>query len=359
MQQLMRQPVKSYFRKDKRERFQNLKDKLEQYKAMVDIRYLLDSLGFKILKETPREIRGACKIHGGDNSTAFRFNKETRTWVCFTQRCHEIHGNDIIGLIKAATNRDFVGAVDWLKSLVGEDIDPDEYINHKRNREMQEFVNSFTAGVTPKSVNERSLNAHKEFRSGFFVKEGFKISTLDHFEIAGGWKDPEQLTRDIIPIRDDRGKLVAFSLRDIREDVDEIDEDRKYIHTPGFNKDGVLYNLHNAWHYAVDKPLILVEGFKSVWRLYEYGIKNVAAVMGSSLTDGQKFLLYQYNIKNVVIFFDNDKAGVLGTQKAVEELNGKLEVMPVFIQEVDEQGKGLDPADLSKELVYEYLNTYY
>jgi DNA primase len=349
--------VKSYFKKQ--DKLKDLKEKLDRYKTMVDVRYLLDSLGFKILKETPREIRGMCKIHGGDNTTAFRFNKETRTWVCFTHRCHELHGNDIIGLIKASTNRDFIGAVDWLKALVGEDVDADKYIAHKRDREMKDFVNSYSLGKTPKSVNERSLIAHKEFRSGFFLKEGFKPETLDHFEIAGGWKDPEQLTRDIIPIRDDRGKLVAFSLRDIREDVDEIDEDKKYIHTPGFNKDGTLYNLNNAWPHCENKPLILVEGFKSVWRLHEYGIKNVVAVMGSSLTDGQKFLLYQYDIKSVVVFFDNDQAGVIGTQKVMDDLKNKLEVIPVFIQEVDENGKGLDPADLSKELVYEYLNTYY
>jgi hypothetical protein len=59
------------------------------------------------------------------------------------------------------------------------------------------------------------------------------------------------------------------------------------------------------------------------------------------------------------VFFDNDQAGVIGTQKVMDDLKNKLEVIPVFIQEVDENGKGLDPADLSKELVYEYLNTYY
>ena len=81
--------------------------------------------------------------------------------------------------------------------------------------------------------------------------------------------------------------------------------------------------------------------------------------MGSNITEGQQFLLYQYNIKSVVVFFDNDKAGVIGTQKAVEDLKNKLEVIPVFIQEMDSNGKGLDPADLSNNLVYEYLKTYY
>lgn len=350
--------MKSYSR-PKEDKWDNLKDKVDQLKTLVDIRYLLSSLGFNLTRETPKEIRCVCHIHGGDNTTAFRFNKETRTWVCFTNRCHELHGNDIIGLIRAVTHRDFLGAVDWLSSLVGDDISIDKYIEFKRKKEIDEFVRSYDAGQTPKSVNERTLLSHRPYRSSYFVKRGFSEKTLDYFEIGGGWKDPDQITRDVIPIRDDRGKLVAYSLRDIREDVDDIDEDRKYILTPGFNKDGTLYNLHRAYEHTSNKPLILVEGFKSVWRLYDYGIKNVAAIMGSSITDGQQFLLYQYDIRNIVTFFDNDVAGVTGTQKALQDLANKLEVIPVFIQEVDENGKGLDPADLNKELVYEYLNTYF
>ncbi len=65
------------------------KQKLEYIKKAVDYHYLLTSLGFELERDSAKEYRGACIIHGGDNKTAFRFNKELGTWVCFTIKCHE------------------------------------------------------------------------------------------------------------------------------------------------------------------------------------------------------------------------------------------------------------------------------
>lgn len=334
----------------------NFKDKLEYLKSTVDVEYLLSDLGFDITRQSHKEVRCACPIHGGDNQTAFRFNKETRTWVCFTHKCHEIHGNDIIGLIKAITDRDFMGALNYLKALVG-DVGTVDYVEAKRKKEIDNFIGSYNNYTKrPDSVNESSLDNHKCLRSDFFIRQGFSSATLDHFEVAGGWKDKHELIRDIIPIRDDSGNLLAYSLRDVRANAED---DFKYIHTPGFDKDSCLYNLNNAQHYTDRAPLIVVEGFKGVWRLYEYGIHNVVAIMGSMLTTGQQMLLLRHAFKGIVLMLDNDLAGVTGTNKAIEALSDKLIVSPVFIQETDENGKGLDPADLTKEQVYEYLETYF
>jgi DNA primase len=138
-----------------------------------------------------------------------------------------------------------------------------------------------------------------------------------------------------------------------------VEEEFKYILTPGFDKQNCLYNLNRAHEYGHELPIIVVEGFKSVWRLYEYGIKNVVCSMGSGITTGQQLLLCRFAFKGVVTFFDNDKAGVIGTTQACADLGDKLDVRPVFIQEVDENGKGLDPADLTREQVYDYLDTYF
>lgn len=347
--------MKSYL-KYKEEDWTNFKEKLDYLKNSVDPHYLLESLGVEVGNETPKEIRSTCPIHGGDNKTAFRFNKETRTWVCFTHKCNDIHGNDVIGLIKGLTGKDFMGAVKHLKQLVG-DVDGVDYIEAKREREIDDFIKSYSKiKMKPKSVNQKSLNAFKTLRSSFFSLQGFKESTLNDFEIAGGWSDKHGIIRDIIPIRDDRGELVAYSLRDIRSNADD---DFKYILTPGFDKQNCLYNLDAAQEYGDRLPIIVVEGFKSVWRLHECGIKNVVATMGAGLTTGQQSLLYLYALKGIVLFFDNDYAGVDATQKACTDLSSRIEVRPVFIQEIDKNGKGLDPADLTKEQVYEYLDTYY
>lgn len=348
--------MKSYH-KYKSQKWENFKEKLDYMKSTVDPVYLLSDLGVDITHQTHKEVRSACPVHGGDNQTAFRFNKETRTWVCFTHKCHEIHGNDIIGLIKALTGREFVESVEYLRELTG-DVSGTDYIEHKRRREMTEFIQSYDhIAMKPDTVSEASLEKHKPLRSNFFLTQGFEQETLNYFEIAGGWKDKHKLIRDIIPIRNDRNNLIAYSLRDTRSNVD--DNDFKYILTPGFDKQHCLYNLNKAQKCTDKLPLIVVEGFKSVWRLYEYGIRNVVATMGSGITMGQQQLLFLYAMKGIVTFFDNDKAGVDATNKACVDLGNKLDVRPVFIQEVGENGKGLDPADLTKDQVYEYLATYY
>lgn len=345
--------AKSYFNNND---WDILKVKIDSLKESVDYRYLLDSLDIFPTHETSKELRCLCPIHGGDNKTAFRFNKETRTWTCFTNKCHTIYGNDIIGLVRSITGTDFQGAIDYLKSISG-GIDDFDYVEIKKKKEMDRFVQSSSKDTTkPKSVSEDALKKFKFLRSNFFVKQGFDPSTLDYFEIAGGWPDKYGIIRDIIPIRDDESNLIAYSLRDIRDDQDK---DYKYILTPGFNKQDCLYNLHNAQLLCNNLPLILVEGFKSVWRLYEYGIRNVVATIGACLTYGQQCLLYKYVSKGVVIMFDNDKAGVDATTKACNDLIGRLDIYPVYIQEVDNTGKGLDPADLSKDQVYDYLRTYF
>lgn len=329
--------------------------KLDRLKEGVDPRYLVESLGFDIVRETAKELRGPCMIHGGDNKTAFRFNKETGTWICFSHRCHEVWEADIIGLVKAALDVDFMGAVKYLENLVG-DVESLNYVEYKRKKERELFIRSKKSN-RPKSsiVTEECLKQFRPFRSNYFIKQGFSTETLNRFEIGGGYTDSQGLIRDIIPIRNDEGKLMGYSMRDIR---DFTDYDNKYIHSLDFNKDKVLYNLHNAKEYIKDKPLILVEGFKSIWRFYQYGINNVVACMSSNVSSGQRNLLYTYALNGVVIMFDNDGPGFSGCIKAGEDLRGKIDVMPIFITETDKNGKGLDPADLPKDVVYDYLKGY-
>ena len=347
--------MKSYLRhKDKK--WENFKEKIEHLKEVVDPHYLLKELGFSYKRETPKEIRSECIIHGGDNQTAFRFNKDTKTWACFTNKCHEQYGNDLIGLVRALTGRDFTQAVNFLKQFAP-DLSDVDYLESKRQREIDNFIKSYdNTDIKPKSVNEEALKSFRFLGSDYFIRQGFKQSTMDYFEVGHGWTDRHGVIRSVIPIRDEHGELIAYSLRDSR-DIEV--NDFKYILTPGFNKQGCLYNLNNVQECANELPIIIVEGFKSVWRLYEYGIKNVVATMGAGITEGQQFLLCLYAMKGIVTFFDNDKAGMEGTLSAYKDLSSKLEVSPVFIQELDVNGKGLDPADLTKEQVYEYLKTYF
>lgn len=339
---------------DKTERWLKFKERLEQLKHAVDPRQLLEALGFVVSSYSSGELRSTCLIHGGDNETSFRFNKKINTWVCFSHRCHEQYGNDIIGLIMAVKKVDFSSAVSFLEDLVG-DLE-DNFIKYKREREMESFVEGTKQQEQNRNVNENSLTLYKPYRSDYFIKQGYSKETLDFFEIAGGYKDIDGNIRDIIPIRDDKGVLIAYALRDI---VDKAEDHRKYIFTKGFKGDRVLYNLFNAKEYIKDKPLIIVEGQKSVWKLHEYGINNVVASFGAYLSNRQVNLLYTYAAKGVVMFYDNDIAGIKGSVNASGRLKGKLESASVFITEVDNSGKGLDPSDLDEHIVHNYLKGYF
>ena len=334
---------------------EKFKLKLDRLKEYVDARFLIESLGFKVDKETHKEIRGACRVHGGDNISSFRFNKERKTWVCFSHKCHEIYGNDIIGLIKATLRIDFVYAVEYLEQLCGTFNSSFDAIEYKARKEKDEFIrnNLRTKPGPPRKVNEEYLIKSRLLRSNYFNSKGYSDRILDYFEVAGGYTDNYGFLRDIIPIRDTRGNLTAYSLRDIR---DGVAEDHKYILTPDFDKDKVLYNLHRI--IPTDKQIIVVEGFKSVWKLYEYGIKNVVAVMGSEVTQGQRSLLCSHALSGIVIMFDNDVAGASGAIKAYNELKDKMPVNVIFMMEVDENGKGLDPSDLDKDTALDYLKNF-
>lgn len=59
--------------------------------------------------------------------------------------------------------------------------------------------------------------------------------------------------------------------------------------------------------------------------LYQYGIKNVVATLGTALTDGQGSLIKRY-ADTVIISYDSDEAGIKATLRAIEILN-KLDIM--------------------------------
>lgn len=323
--------------------------KLHILKEAVDIDVLLQFLGFNISRSTPKEVRAPCKIHGGDNKSAFRMNKQTKTWICFSRGCHEEIGYDVISLVMHMLNLNFNEAVEYLENITGINIhDDSSYVEFKRAKDRQEVIQHTSKyELPPGHVTEEYLKSFKKFRSNYFEKRGFTKKVLDEFEVGGGFVDKYGFQRDVIPIRDKDSKLVAYSCRDI---TGKADEDYKYLLTEGFEKDLVLYNLHRAKNYMGKfKTIIVVEGFKSVWKLYMAGYENVVACMGSKITTGQQNLLYSIAF-TVMPLFDGDEAGIRGTLKAIKDMGGRINLMPLFLPY-----DGKDPADCSvnelKEIV--------
>ncbi len=130
----------------------------------------------------------------------------------------------------------------------------------------------------------------------------------------GGWYDKFR-DRIMMPIADPSGRIVAFGGRLMG------DGQPKYLNspeTPLFHKGSLLFGL-SATRDEIRRSrfAILVEGYFDALVPYQYGIRNIVACLGTSLTEDQARLLARY-CQKVVINFDPDSAGVNAALRAVE-----------------------------------------
>jgi DNA primase len=137
------------------------------------------------------------------------------------------------------------------------------------------------------------------------------------------------------------GDTVAFGGR-----VLNPEDNPKYLNspeTPVFEKKKVLYGLHQTARYIRSEDLaIVVEGYMDAVSLYQAGIRNVAAVMSSSLTFEQARLLKRMTT-NVVMLLDGDQAGIDGAERSLPVLlQGGLYPRGVFLP------GNMDPDDFVK-----------
>ena len=121
----------------------------------------------------------------------------------------------------------------------------------------------------------------------------------------------------------------------------------------GFIKSAVVYNLNRAGELAKEKrELIVVEGFFTVFRIWQLGIQNVVALMGSYLAEQQKQLLVETLGADgkVILLFDNDEAGINGAAQCVKELVDQL-----FVKQVKLPEGALQPDQISDQQVLQLL----
>jgi DNA primase len=122
--------------------------------------------------------------------------------------------------------------------------------------------------------------------------------------------------RIVIPIHNERGQLIAYCGRWALPEEPPEGED-KYKLPARFRKSQVLYNLHRV---RGKKHLILVEGFFSVFRLFELGVPAVA-LMGRSISDEQIALLRDAGVKYLTVLLDGDEPGRSGAEAMMERLS--------------------------------------
>jgi DNA primase len=148
--------------------------------------------------------------------------------------------------------------------------------------------------------------------------------------------------RIVIPIHNEQGELVAYSGRATGE------TGPKYRLPTGFRKSQVLFNLHRVLARDDDRTLVLVEGFFDTFKLHQAGLRNVAALMGSRLSDGQAKLILQH-FDRIILMLDGDEAGRAGATAAVAALSPFLAVDTVKL------AVGAQPDQLAPEEILRIL----
>lgn len=146
--------------------------------------------------------------------------------------------------------------------------------------------------------------------------------------------------RIMFPVLDINGNPVAFGARILDKG------EPKYLNspeTPAYIKGEHLYGLfQNKEEIRKKKFVILVEGYLDLIALYQYGIKNTAASLGTAFTSEQSKLLGRF-ARKVVVNYDGDKAGVKAARRAIEPLLAEdFEIKILILPD------GADPDDFLK-----------
>lgn len=122
-------------------------------------------------------------------------------------------------------------------------------------------------------------------------------------------------SRLMFPIKDVQDRVIAFGGRVLD------DSKPKYINSPEnivYSKGRNLFGLNIAKKSGKDK-IIMVEGYMDAISLYQRGITNVVASLGTALTEAQGRLFRKY-ASQVIIGYDSDGAGQAATMRGMEIL---------------------------------------
>ena len=128
--------------------------------------------------------------------------------------------------------------------------------------------------------------------------------------------------RIMFPIRDRRGRCIAFGGRVLPKDQPNTDkEGAKYLNspeTPLFHKGRELYGLYEARQALRDIPrLMVVEGYMDVVALAQFDVRYAVATLGTAATPDHLQRLFQLT-SEVVFCFDGDRAGKDAAWRALQ-----------------------------------------
>lgn len=307
----------------------------------IDQINIVDVIGRAVpLRRAGANYKGLCPFHN-EKTPSFIVSEQKQIFTCFG--C-EASGN-VIEFTKRYYNLDFIEAVEKLAKENGLEVPIKKNTNKERekyydiNKEAARFFyRAFTESRNPGYVYMKKRGIEdpilKKFGIGYaddswdslyhyFKDKGVEEKLLLELglisEKDGKYYDKFR-NRVIFPIINTGGKIIGFGGRAIG------DAEPKYLNSPEnivFQKKNNLYAL-NITKQDIGKEgnAILVEGYMDAISLYQHGVKNVGASLGTALTENQARLLKRYT-KNVVLSYDADTAGRNAALRGIDVLGGE------------------------------------
>ncbi len=313
--------------------------------ARVDIVDLIDAR--VKLKKKGKDYTACCPFHN-EKTPSFSVSAEKQFYHCFGCGAH---GNAISFLMEFE-RLEFVETIEDLAALFSLDIpyentfstlkSPHTSIEKKRDLyPMMEQIAHFYQGQLRLETGKEAI-AYLKGRglSGEIVQKfgiGYVPDQWDLVRTQFG-KDPaghQALVttgmlssnengrhydrfrgRIMFPIRDKRGRVIAFGGRVIQ------DATPKYLNspeTPLYHKGSELYGLHEVLKvHREPKQLLVVEGYMDVVALAQFGVDYAVAALGTATTADHIHTLFRQT-SNLICCYDGDRAGREAAWRAMEQ----------------------------------------
>ena len=284
---------------------------------------------------------GLCPFHS-EKTGSFSVSPDKQIYYCFG--CKK--GGGVVNFIMDIENLPFPDAVRFLAKRAGMEVpeeEGDRETGRRRarllelNRDAARFyyrllqqpegqaVRDYLERrrITRKTAMDFGMGASPDAWDSLLTamtKKGYTKSELLTAGLAvqnknGGLYDKFR-NRLMLPVIDTRGDVVAFGSRVLDK------SEPKYMNsseTPVYSKRRVLYGLNLA--KKTKRPnIILCEGNLDIVTLHQAGFDNAVASMGTALTVEQTRLLSRFT-KELVLCYDNDNAGKIATERALQILN--------------------------------------
>ncbi|GIW65113.1 MAG: DNA primase [Candidatus Parcubacteria bacterium] len=300
---------------------------LEEIKSQLDI---IDVVGKYVkLRRVGKYYSGLCPFHK-ETKPSFYVSPELQIFKCFG--CGE--SGDVFKFLMKIEDLNFNQALEKIKSDYGLEISfPTEpklnkkilEINYaslkffrlqlKQNKEVLNYLKK--RGLTEETIDkfELGFSPGNVLLRDYLYANGYDYDLIKRAGLLDSKNFDRFQSRIIFPLRDENGRLVGFTGRNLSEN----NPGPKYLNSPEtelFKKSHFLYGLYYAKDYISQfKKVILVEGQFDFLLAWQNNYRYVVAVSGSALTPFHLKKLKKFTSK-IVFAFDNDSAGFSASLKA-------------------------------------------